>query len=96
MKRVTKNDLQAIVDRINRIMKTPQKFYTRQPLPDGRTKTMVNVRHYDLHFTYGGVALYQTVNENGGIRDVLNTGHVPKRELQRLLFAYIYGMEDAV
>lgn len=96
MKRVTKKDLQAIVDRINRIKNTPQTTYTRKIQPDGTTKLMANVGNYHLIFAYGGVSLRQISNESGGTCDVLLSGHVPKRELQRLLVAYIKKIEDAV
>jgi len=34
------------------------------------------------------------VSVDGGIRDVLNCGHVSKRDLFKMLLAYIEGLND--
>jgi hypothetical protein len=36
------------------------------------------------------------VNAGGGCNDVLMCGHVPKRELLSLMFAYIEGLNEKV
>lgn len=45
---------------------------------------------YHLSGAYGGWALHQ-VHPTGGVVDALNSGHIPARELQTAMFAYIYG-----
>jgi hypothetical protein len=86
MQRVTEANLKAIVDRINRMQGTPENSYK-----DGKAC----VGNYHLSHAYGGVALHQMTNESGGCRDVINVGHVSKRELQSMMFAYIQGLSDA-
>ena len=90
MKRVTEKDLQAIVDRINRMTNSPMAPYTRGD--DGYLHAQIG--NYSLSFAYGGVSLIRMVNPGGGVSDVLMSGHVPKRELQTAMFAFMRGMES--
>ena len=82
--RVTEKHLQAIVDRLNRITGSPMKPY------EGNKAQIGN---YHLSHAYGGVCLHRMGNENGGVSSPLSTGHIPKRELQGLLYAFISGIE---
>ena len=84
MNRVTEKDLQAIVDRINRITGSPSAPYI-----DGKAQ----IGNYHLSHAYGGVALHRMHNENGGVSSPLSTGHIPKRELAALMYAFINGLE---
>lgn len=89
-KRVSVKDLEAIVDRINRMTGSPATSYTKNE----SGKYVANVGNYHLSEAYGGYALHRMHNESGGVEDVLRCGHVPKAELQRLLFAFICGIEN--
>lgn len=95
MNRVTEKDLQAIVDRINRMMGTPMAPYAKADALNGKggARMVAQIGNYHLDHAYGGVQLCQMVNDGGGVRDVLYSGHVPKRELQTAMFAFICGIE---
>lgn len=84
MSRITEKDLQAIVDRINRITNSPAVPYI-----DGKAQ----IGNYHISHAYGGVALHRMHNENGGVSSPLSTGHIPKRELAALMYAFINGIE---
>jgi hypothetical protein len=88
MKRVTDKELHAIANRINREMGTPLEPYTRDA--DGIARPCVG--NYHISFAYGGAELQQMVNESGSVRDVLMCGHIPRRELQTAMFAFIQGI----
>ena len=84
MNRVTEKDLQAIVDRINRITGSPPAPYI-----DGKAQ----IGNYHLSHAYGGVCLHRMCNDVGGVSSPLSTGHIPKRELAGLMYAFINGIE---
>lgn len=90
MDRVTDKQLQAIVDRINRMTGSPIKPWSR-PVESG--PLVSNVGNYHLDHAYGGVSLCRMSNRQGGVSNVLSIGHVPKRELEGLMFAFIKGLE---
>ena len=81
--RVTQAQLQAAVDRINRMTESPMTPYV-----DGK----IQVGNYHLSGAYGGVCLHRMHNEGGGVSSPLSTGHIPKRELLNLMHAYIIGL----
>lgn len=85
MARITEAQLEAVVQRINITMKTPQEYYK-----DGKACP----GNYHLDYAYGGVALYQNVS-TGGERDALCSGHVTKRDLYHRMQSYLYGLTDA-
>jgi len=84
MSRITEKDLQAIVNRINRITNSPA-----EPYINGKAQ----IGNYHISHAYGGVALHRMHNENGGVSSPLSTGHIPKRELAALMYAFINGIE---
>ena len=88
--RVTVKDLESIVARINRITNNPLSAYTME----SPGKYVAQVGNYHLSQAYGGVSLHQMVNTSGGVRDVLNCGHVAKKDLQRMMFSYIAGLQE--
>ena len=88
MNRVADKDLHAIAARINRELGTPLESYTR----DAEGKARACAGNYHISFAYGGASLLQLVNESGGVRDVLMCGHIPRRELQTGMFAFIQGI----
>lgn len=83
MNQITQSNLQAVVDRINRTLDCPMSSYA-----DGKSQ----VGNYHLDHAYGGVALYQMDNESGGCRDVLQMGHVTKRELYQAMHCFLRGV----
>jgi hypothetical protein len=85
MNRVTEKQLQAIVDRLNRITNSPM-----EPYVDGKAQ----IGNYHLSHAYGGVCLHRMFNDGGGVSSPLSTGHVPKRELAALMYAYISGINE--
>jgi len=78
--RITKEILQKQVDTLNKIT--------------GKTGHWSEIDAYAWRGADGGVALYQYVNEHGGIRDVFNAGHMPKKELSGRINAYIKGITE--
>lgn len=91
MERVTKKDLEAVCQRINRMTLGHESGpYERngdgwKPVPSA----------YHIDGAYGGYALYRMVDDGGtGVHDVLG-GHMPKRELYERMQAFIKGMEAA-
>lgn len=104
--RITDRDLQAVVDRINRITGSPATPYTREldpplsgpALAKGETRPYsrrANIGNYHLSGAYGGVALHRMENSGGGVSDVLRVGHVPKRELYGLMQAFIAWLDSS-
>jgi hypothetical protein len=89
MTRITERDLQAVCDRINRIMGTPMKPYEKVG-----DKYVAQIGNYHLDHAYGGVNLVQMVNEGGGITCPLGQGHDTKRDLYNKMHAFINGLES--
>lgn len=58
-------------------------------------KLIGQIGNFHIDGAYGGYALHRMVSEGGGVTDVLQVGHQSKAELQRLMFAFIRGMEAA-
>ena len=89
--RVTEKQLQAVVDRINRIMGTPLQPYGENI--NGRCNPQANCYH--LSFAYGGAALHCMSDKAGctGVRDIFGY-HMPKRELMEKMQAFISGIYE--
>ena len=87
MQRITNNHLQAMCDRINRLTGSPMTYM------DDNRKILIG--HYHISGAYGGVSLHRTMNDGGGVTEVLRCGHVTKRDLYERMCAYIYGLEDS-
>ena len=101
--RVTNSDLEAVCRRINRIVNQTDDHAVWESNPDWNTETgtasnavRARVGIYYIDGAYGGVALYRVTSESGGVTDVFNVGHVPKRELRNLMFAYIEGLDTGM
>ena len=86
MNRITESQLQAVVDRLNRITGSPLAPYV-----NGKAQ----IGNYHLSHAYGGVCLHRMHNEGGGVSSPLSTGHITKRELLGLMHAYISGLTAA-
>jgi hypothetical protein len=85
MNRITESDLQAKVNRLNRITNSPAEPYT---------DNKANIGNFHLSHAYGGVCLHRMYNDGGGCTAPLIGGHVSKRELAGLLDAFIAGIES--
>lgn len=81
MERITEKMLQARVDYLNKI-----KGFTPE------TVKYNTIGAFILDYAYGGVSLEQVLTDGGGVSDVFNAGHVPKRELWSRLNAFIAGI----
>lgn len=86
MQRITDKQLQAIVDRLNRVTGSPAAPYI-----DGKAQ----IGNFHLSHAYGGVCLHRMHNEGGGVSSPLSTGHITKRELADLLYAFLAGIQFA-
>ena len=84
--RITDKQLQAIVDRLNRVTGSPAAPYI-----DGKAQ----IGNFHLSHAYGGVCLHRMHNECGGVSSPLSTGHISKRELAGLMYAFLAGIEFA-
>ena len=85
MTRITEAQLQAIVDRLNRITGSPA-----EPYVNGKAQ----IGNYHLSHAYGGVSLHRMHNDGGGVSSPLSVGHVTKRELAGLMYAFIAGINE--
>ena len=92
MSTITKAELQATVDRINRITGSPLEPYTRETMPTGRVFHSANIGNYHLSGAYGGYSLHRMDNDGGGVTDVLGCGHLAKRDLYDRMQAFIRGL----
>ena len=88
--RITIANLQAVVDRINRVTGSPSTPWRREG-----DRNRANIGNYHLSHAYGGVCLHRMANEGGGVTTPLGSGHVPKRELYEQLHAFARGLEMA-
>ena len=86
MNRISLTKIRTKVDLLNHITNKPNSPYTWK-----NNKTITNTGNYHLSGAYGGWELDQ-ICRSGGTRDVLNTGHIPKRELYNLICAYMEGI----
>ena len=88
MDRITQNDLDLQVDRINKATKSPETSYTRTH----QGKLTANIGNYNLDYAYGGVRLVQMVNPSGGITVVSSDGFGTKRKLYNWMDAFLAGI----
>jgi len=89
--RISTQDLQAVVDRINRITGSPMEPYTKiGEVPHQRYTA--NIGNYHLSGAYGGYALHRMDTDGGGVEDVLGCGHLAKRDLYDRMHAFIRGL----
>lgn len=81
--------LEALCKQINILTGSPATPWTRGE--DGRNRA--NVGNYHLSGAYGGVCLHQMNNDGGGVTTPLVSYHVPKKELEIAMRAFIAGLE---
>lgn len=85
MERITEKQLEAVVERLNRLTQSPLASWTKT---DKGHKA--NIGNYHLDYAYGYVSLARMVNEGGGIEKILGSG--TKRELFDQIHAFIRGI----
>jgi hypothetical protein len=90
MNRITRKDIDGAINYLNRITGNDAEPYRKEG-----DKWVANKGNFHLSGAYGGHSLHQMSNDDGGIRDIFNCGHVPMRELYDLIHAYIKGIEFA-
>jgi len=88
-RRITKADLQNVLDRINEATGHTLEGWTQNSA--GRYRA--NVGTYVLDWCYGGVRLSQLSTEGGGERDI--TGRGTKRETYNAMRAFLEGIHAA-
>ena len=91
--RITDNNLQSLVDVINRTMGTPMTPY--KPYDEAVGRAQPNANAYHLSHAYGGVALHKMSSREGctGVSDVFGCAHMPKRDLYERMHAFLRGVE---
>ena len=90
MQTVTLKTLEAVVTRINIITSSPLESYSKV-----NERYIAQIGNYHLSRAYGGFALHRMCNLGGGVSDVFQCGHVPKRELLDRMYAFINGYNAA-
>ena len=60
---------------------------------DEQGRNTANVGNYHLSGAYGGVCLHRMHNTSGGVTTPLVSSHVPKRELEIAMRAFLSGLE---
>ena len=87
--RITQKDLEHLTMQINKATGNPPERYTKDET--GRHKA--NLGNYHLSYAYGGVALEQLCNPNGGVRRVSTDGYSTKRQMYTWMTAFLSGVE---
>lgn len=88
MNRITLQFLEAQVLRLNRAISNPEIPWCREG-----DSLKARIGCYHLSGAYGGYALHRMENQSGGVSDVFQCGHVPKRELSIRISAMLAGIE---
>jgi len=89
MKIIKLEDLQRLINRINKIKKAPMETYKKDD-----SKLIAQIGNFHISSAYGGHSLHCIVSKNGATSDVMQIGHVSKKELYNLLHAYLRGMGE--
>ena len=90
MQRITRKNLEAAVDMLNRMTDSPAEPYRKEG-----EKWVANINNFHISGAYGGFSLHRMCNESGGVRDIFQCGHIPARELFHLIHAFRKGLELA-
>ena len=88
--RISKHDLDMMVDRLNIAAGTPRETWSR----DENGKLKPNAFNYHLSGAYGGYQVQQICTEGSGTSNPITGGHVTKRECYDTLYAFIKGVES--
>lgn len=96
--RITQKDLDQLRRVLNRTINGDANLSpgrVSQDEGDERATYHANIGAYYIDGAYGGVALYRMVTDGGGVTDVFNAGHMPRRELYNRIRAFLDGYEAA-
>lgn len=88
MDRISKQQLQALCDRINQSCGTPLVPYAKTD-----SGYVPQAKCYHLSGAYGGYALHQMCDVGSGVHDIFG-GHMPKRELYYRMRAFLDGIKS--
>lgn len=88
--RITTKDIEAVCSRINRTVNGEDRSPWERN-ESGELRAVIGT--YTLDGAYGGYALYRIMNEGGGVNDVLQCGHLPKREIYNMMRSFLAGFE---
>jgi len=86
--RVSKQDLENAIDRLNRAAGTPATPYTRNK----QGKLVANDGNYHLYGAYGGYKFIQMLN-GGGCNNPASMGFETKKQCLAMIHAYTVGIE---
>lgn len=89
MKRITLEDLQLAIDRLNRQTGSPMEPWKH----DDRGVPYSQSGNYHLSRAYGGFALHRMTGTGGGVECMFG-GYMPARELLGLIRAYSAGLAE--
>ena len=87
---ITIANLEAVIKRINEATGAALTPYTKGE----NGEITANAYNYHLSQSYGGYSLHRMASSGSGTSDVFSCGHVSKKELYSLMFAFIAGMEE--
>lgn len=90
--RINQQDLQHLVDNINKATDSPMQPWTK----NGSGQYKANINNYHMDWAYGGVALHRMVNDGGGITCISTIGYGTKRELYNWMIAYLAGRAASI
>lgn len=88
MERITKKQLETLINRLNKLTNSPERPYT---VADG--KCTANPGCYYLAGAYGGYKLERMSNAGGGCHDVVPTGYTTKHALYDAIYCYLSGID---
>ena len=87
MNRITRKNLEALVDVINKETGSPATSWTRHA--DGTLTA--NIGNYHISGAYGGYSLQRICSAGGGVSDVVSSGHIKARDLYERMHAFLAG-----
>lgn len=83
--------LETLCRWINERTGSPLEPHTK----DENGKLRANIGNYHLSGACGGYCLHRMHNESGGVTTPLVNGHVPKRDLELAMRAFLTGIDTA-
>jgi len=96
MDRITNENLNCLVKRINEVTGSPMDQFTETVSPDGSKRYKSNPGHYHISGAYGGVELNRICTDGGGATTVSHDGFGSKRQLYQFMTAFLDGYSEAV
>lgn len=79
--RITEEFIKKQVKRLNLIINKQKK--SEKPFTSG---------YFDLDYAYGGMQLIRYTNTSGACEDMFRTGHIKKKALSDLIYAFEIGL----